>query len=424
MVTKGNTMKTLVKNEENNICLISASASKEEVNLVFDELTKATLEAKDIKQSFSEQVQNHFIEKANTIAITEFAVQPVGKLTFEGQAPQRDADFNFTLTTEVLPKISLPKDIEKITVDVKEAPFDPEVYQQYILRLQRTKGKGTEVTEKRLPKDNDVVFIEISASYQNEPILGMEKQKLIITLTPQFQSNKEFADIARTLHVGETAKSTMHLPKAFSSPLLHDKEVDVTVFLAKIIEEELPTVDEEFAKSLGFKHLKDMQVFVTREIFNRAIVACHIEAEEKLLSSMIDALDFPVSKALFEVHKKEYLLQAQYFYKKLGLEDKDVQEKIEKSMPECESRASLMAKRQAFLMAFGYSRKIAISDAEIDKEIEKIAQASKQKVEVLKEHIFTTSAIYELQDSILAQKALRLLYSSVKKTIIPADKVQ
>lgn len=413
-------MKLLLTNEDNK-CKISAIISKEDINNAFDELLKSSTSGKPITQSFSEQLKVDFIEKASNKAISEFGIQPVGSLTFEGALPERDNEFKFVLKTEVLPQIDLPKKIEKVSVDVKESPFDPVLYQQYILRLQRSKGKGEEVKEKRLPKDGDVVIIEYSASYEKEPILGMEKQRMSLTLTPQYQMKPEFADLVRQLHVDESATISLNLPSHFPNKKLQNKEVEYTIQVKKIIKEDLPKVDDAFAKSLHFKDLKDMQVSVTKEIFKYALSRCQQEAEEKLLTKLIDGLDFVPPSSLVKIHEKEYLMQTRFFYSNLGLSEKEIDDKIKNVMSECKENALFLAKRQAYLMSFGYSKKIIVTDQDINNDIQKIASSTKQNVEQLKDFIFSTNAIYELQDKLLADKALKLLYSSVSKNIIPAE---
>ena len=76
------------------------------------------------------------------------------------------------------------------------------------------------------------------------------------------------------------------------------------------------------------------------------------------------------------------------------------------------------ARFQTWLMALAFRENIVVTEQETEAKIGRLALASgKDKAELTGE-LRKSGALYELQDKILAEKALNFLYGKAKKIIV------
>jgi FKBP-type peptidyl-prolyl cis-trans isomerase (trigger factor) len=133
------------------------------------------------------------------------------------------------------------------------------------------------------------------------------------------------------------------------------------------------------------------------------------------------AVDFEPPPSLVGICRKIYLLQARVYFESQGLLAGEVMQKLEELTPEAESSARGQAKAQAFLMALAYREKLVLSQEELKQEIEKMARQNRCDAAKLEADLYSNNAVYELQDQLLADKALRYFYTKARKIVIGED---
>ena len=84
-------------------------------------------------------------------------------------------------------------------------------------------------------------------------------------------------------------------------------------------------------------------------------------------------------------------------------------------------QARMQAKAQAFLMALAFRENIRVTQQEADRHILQIAQETKQDFAKLREAIWQNGMIHDIQERLMAAKALDMLYAKAKKITVDAD---
>lgn len=327
---------------------------------------------------------------------------------------------SFTLHVEVVPHLPLPEKLADLSVRVRAAYVEPAHFFTVLQHLRHARGTLREVTAPRCPEDGDVVCIDVQAQCAGKPVHGLCAQNITLRLGKD-EEHPELCCTARTLKVGEQGSCMMLCPPHYPDPTVRDKRIQLTVRLHAIKKADLPYLDDSFAAGLGYENLRCMQEEMYKDLLNTVIVRNQREAEENLLDSLLAPLHFSVPPTLFTIHNKSGFLQAKSLFERQGFTGRDLEEKLAAIAPEVERSALRQARTQAFLMFLAYRENIVVSEQDLEEEIQKMARQCHRDAIDMKQDIYISNAVYELQDQILADKALRLLYTKAQKILVDKD---
>ena len=87
-----------------------------------------------------------------------------------------DGSYSFAFEIEVLPEIRLPENLESVHLAVEEPLPDPREFQHAVMTFQRKKAVLHTVEERRLPKEGDVLRVNLLA-FSGEHLLPRLSRK-------------------------------------------------------------------------------------------------------------------------------------------------------------------------------------------------------------------------------------------------------
>lgn len=401
--------------------IIDAAVKQFTENLTLDGFKAGSVPPALVGQRFQEEIFSLAEQNMLDIAITsmthEHGLHPVNRVVCNDCNIVRGQPCTFNLQFEIIPPIALPDKLEDLSVKVREPALEPDIFFVTLQRLLRSKGTLEDVAETRRPQDGDVMFIDIDAQYKGENVPGLSAKNVAIRLS-EGRGTPEVMQVARTLLAGTHGTCLMPCPEEYPDARLRGKDITLTVFLRNLKKEILPELNDAFAATLGHNDLRSLQETIYKELLSAAIVRNQREAEENLLSSLVEPLDFDLPQSLLLIHHKAHMLQARAFFAGKGLKGPALEQKMEEIHSKGEEAAREQAKAQTFLMALAYREKIVVSEQDLTQEIQKIARKAGREADALKEELYKTGAIYELQDQILSDMALKLLYSKAQKIVV------
>lgn len=409
---------------------IAVSVSVHEVDQAIDDALRLADDSPKVGETaetdfpgplFSEAVLRRateaLVEKGITAILDEHDFFPVNRIWYEGPLAERGKPLSYTLSLDILPEIPLPERLETLSVEVEEPVVSPRALRERLHHLLRAKGGRLDpVHERRLPQDGDVLEIDITAAHAGSPVPGMGANGFLLQLKPG-QFDMDVAQLARTLHVGETASGTVLCPLEYPDVSLRGKPVEITVRLRSIRREILPQPDEAFAVSIGFPSLRALHERLFMDCLERKMEEHRKAAEAKLLATVLESLEFPLPESLVAIHLKTVLMELRRSLSEQGYAGEELERLLEEKRETGLEVARREARIQTMLMVLGYREGLSVGEGDIEKAVKTLSGRTRD-IKAVRRKLEETGAIWELRDRLLAEKALYKLYAKAKKTVV------
>ncbi len=248
-----------------------------------------------VQEAVNEALPRFFAEAAEAENVRVIG-QPEVDVT---AVPLEDGqDLEFTVETDVRPEIQLPE-LEGLAVEVDEVTASEEDIEQRLTALRERFGSLVGV--ERAVEDGDFVSIDLSAR------IGDEEIDSVTGVSYEVGSDNMLEGLDEAL-LGMTAgqSTTFTAPLAGGDHEGEEAECFVTVQAVKV--RELPELDDEFAQLASeFDTLDDLRVDVTKQAEQAKKYEQGIQARDKLLEQLLEAVDVPVPDGIVEAEVHQHL---------------------------------------------------------------------------------------------------------------------
>jgi len=319
-----------------------------------------------------------------------------------------------TAELDVRPEITLP-DVAAIAVEVDDAEVADEDVTEQLTALQERFATFTEVD--RPAQDGDFVTIDLSAATKDGDAIE-EAQAPGLPYTIGKATMLDGLDDALTgLSKGDS--------KTFSTELVggdrKGEEVDVTVVLQDVKEQQLPELDDEFAQMASeFDTVDELRADLTDKVTRGKRIQQAAEARDLVLDEIVSQVEAPLPENVVteEITARRQQVEQQLAYAGRTLADYlDDQEQTEDEFEaelEKSVRDSLIA--QFVLDQVVATEELGIDDNELTQHIMRRAQQSGEDPNSFIQHIMEHNHVPEMVSEVLRGKALASLVESAKVT--------
>ena len=344
---------------------------------------------------------------------------PVGRLLLDGTPPEQGKDFPLIARIEVLPRVELPEDLTRLTVRVGTADPDPQEVQQMTLALLRQHARREKLPKAHPAGNGDVAEIAITSTCDGVYIPGMQSRHFHFRL-----GDGNFPDldaIVFGLHTGETGKGDTTCPGIYSQSGLRGRRISLEAVVLGLYHETLPDFDDAFAQKLGVKDVRTLKMALIKDALRRHLDRVRHEGSRRLLHELLEQYEIPVPQCLLERCLKEYLDGIAQGLSRDGFDEAGVSERMEGLREIGLAHAREQARAQVFLLALARREGIEASEEEADEWIRGLAGAQGTDYVSMRRAVWESSAISDLRERIVVNKALELLYAKARK--IPVKSV-
>ena len=391
-----------------------------------------------IEKRYGKGVESEVLEKVisehYTAALREADLNPVTMPELEEKFDfKRNQPFDLSFIVEILPKI---ENLQYENIPVKDIPVtveDADV-EGTIKRLQNQKATY-EVSHDEIGMDDMVSF-----DHADGEIIEGEKVPALKEIMATM-GNEIFPPDVMELSLGKKKDDIIEFTKTFDESVkqkeLKGKTARIKLAIKEIKKKNLPAIDDEFAKDLGFGSLSELREKLKEKI--HAAKSDEIQRIQKaeIVNGLIESLDPAVPELLInrelEVLAMEKSASGQ---QEAGVETDSVSEVLdiasettEKAQQEQdeatqagekaqdqEARMRQKARRnvQAALIIdeIGKKEGIFVTDAELDQRISLLAQRLSATPEAVKSfYTYKEGSMDSLRHSIYEDKVLDLLLS-------------
>jgi trigger factor len=261
-----------------------------------------------VGQAFNDATNEAKLRVAGAPRITQKDESPEGQLAFDA-------------TFEVYPEVVLgdlaAAEVERVSTEVTEAAIDRTVE---ILRKQRRSFGLRAQSEGAI--ETDRVTIDFEGKIDGEPFAG-GKAEAFQFIIGEGQMLEQFDQAVRGMKVGESKTFPLTFPADYHGKDVAGKEADFMVTVSKIEAQNLPDVDEGFAKSLG---IKDASVEALRADVKKNLereVKFRVQARNKaaVMDALSNSAQLELPNALVVAENERLIESARADLKQRGVKD-------------------------------------------------------------------------------------------------------
>jgi trigger factor len=358
-----------------------------------------------------DQAINDVLPQKYVEALQENSLEPLAQPEIEVTSYEDQGSLEFTAEVDVKPEIALP-DYEGVQATVESYEVTDEDVEEQVQALRERFGTLKDV--ERAAADGDFVVIDLKATQDGKDVEGAEVAGM------SYQVGKggmlEGLDEALTgLSAGES--------KDFTSQLvggdLVGQDVDVTVKVTQVQEQELPEVDDEFAQLASeFDTVEELKADVRERLGRGKRLEQAAEARDAVLEALLEKTEVPLPEQLVadELTNRRQGVEQQLAFAGITMAKylEDEGQTTEEFEAELERRVRDSVAAQLILDAIAKKEEYGVEQQELSEHLMRRAQQSGQDPQEFVNHMFEHNHIPEMIGEILRGKALAQIVESAK----------
>ena len=355
---------------------------------------------------FYEDAVNDAAQDAFNFAVEQESLKVVGRPAVEDVNFTEDKGAVLTFSTDVYPEVTLGEykglTAEKTVADVTDEEVDGEIER---MRKQNSRL----VTVERPAEDGDRLNIDYKGTVDGVAFAGgtAEGQTLVLgsnTFIPGFES--QLIGIA----AGEERDIDVTFPEEYHAPELAGKAAVFHVKCNEIKFEELPALDDEFAKDNDFDTLDALKADVRANLLKRKEEAADNAFTDAVVDMAVANMTVDVPAGMIEDRMDDMLREfAQYISGQgMGFEDylRMMGTDINTFREGNRATAEKQTKTEILLTAVAEAEGLTVTEEEVEAELQSMADAYGMKLEDVKKVLTDTTGI---QGDLLNRKTVNFI---------------
>ena len=343
------------------------------------------------------EVMNDKIGQAFQNAANEAQLRVAGMPRITQKDEAAEGLLAFDATFEVYPEVKHGDlsaiEVERVSTEVTDVAIDRTIE---ILRKQRRTFAQRPAAEGAL--EGDRVTIDFEGKIDGEPFAGGKAEGFQF-LIGEGQMLEQFDLAVRGMKVGESKTFPLQFPADYHGKDVAGKEADFMVTVRKVEAQHLPTVDEDFVKSLGIADgtLEGMRADVRKNLEREVRFRVLTRNKAAAMDALVKACELEVPRSLVEAEVERMGEAAREDLKKRGVKDAD-QAPIPPDMlqlfrPQAERRVRL-GLAVADLVR---SKSLQAKPEQLQAHIEELAQSYEKPAEVMRWYLSDRQRMAEVE---------------------------
>ncbi len=348
------------------------------------------------KGVFYEDAINELLPDAYAEAIKEAGIDPVSRPEFDIESIEDGVTVKATVY--VKPEVEV-KDYIGIKANKYVAPVSDEEVDAEINRVRERNAREIEITD-RAAQNGDKVIIDFDGYVDGVAFDGGKSEKYNLKLgSGQFIPG--FEDQIVGHNIGDSFDVNVEFPKEYHAENLAGKPAVFKVVLHEIKFDELPELDDEFAKDVSeFDTLDAYKADIKAKIGERNEKQAENVFEEQIIDALIERLEADIPEAMFENETENFVrdydsrlrmqgLDLATYFKYTGLDLNALREQLR-------PQAERQVKTRLALEKIVELEKLTASDEEIEKEYENLVMAYGMEIDKIKATIDSAAIAADL----------------------------
>lgn len=365
---------------------------------------------------FFEDAINNLFGESYPQAVKELELEVIDSPAADFSEIGKGKPLTVTITVPVYPVVEV-KDYMGVEVEQQEAAVTEDAVNSELEMLQKRNARM--VVAERPVEEGDTVILDYAGFVGEEQFEGgtAERQELKIgsgMFIPGFEEQLVGAEADSDKDV------TVTFPEEYHAPELAGKEAVFHCHIHEIKFEELPELDDEFAKDVSeYDTLDELKKSTEERLQKNADLAALNAAKDAVIEKVYEANkpEVPAVMVEDEIDRMAQELDQQLRYQGLSLQQylQFMQKDAKAFREELRADAEKKVATRLVLMSIVEAEKIEVSEEELEEELKDMAKAYNVDTDQIKTMIGEESMPFFKKD-IKLKKVINLLYDNAKIT--------
>ncbi len=357
-----------------------------------------------LKRQFGKAVFSEVLDKVlkdtTTKALEENKIKPAGQPKLDLKTYGEDKDLEYIISVTEFPKVEL-KSIENIKFDEYTVKIDESETEKRIKEIAKNTPSFKDAPPETKAKEGDLVSFDYTATVDEKSFKGGEGKNTQLTLGKDLflkGFDKQLVGVKKD----DQKIVEAILPENFPEKELVNKKAKFNCKILSVKISEEVKIDDQFAKNLGAKDLKDLKTLISKQINDEYKNSLDRLSKNQILKELEK---FKVDEIPQNLVDEEVKVLSQ------GMTDEDKK----KSKDNFEEIAKKRIKVGLILNEFGEQNQIKVSEQELQAEVQKqIRMMPGQEKMVMDFYQKNQSALASLRGTVYEEKILSLVKQKAK----------
>jgi len=331
-------------------------------------------------------------------------------------------DFIIEYEVDVLPEFKTP-DWKKIKVtkeEVKVTDADIEEGLQKILQ-QRARFEKTEAAANK----GDYVRLSYIGTIDGKDVKELDAEAGIFATAEstweEAGADNEIVSIPAIskaivgLKANDTAKIDWTVPADHTRESLRGKKINYAITVSEVRTKQLPTLNEEFFKSIGVKDEAELRSELKKGIEGTKEQQAETNRREKAVEALVAGLELPLPKSAVDSVARDLFIQYAQLRMRSGMQPGELETKRDEIIDEARKAAEVRVRAQVVLSRIAEEEKLDLTQEEFSQAIINIAYSEKTPPEKL---IKDRKRLAIIRRDALLNKALDLVLGEEKPELV------
>lgn len=368
-----------------------------------------------IRRKFATEIRKEVIdtllpERFNK-GVQDLNIQPVGQPQVTEMAVDDGAPLHVKAIFEYIPDFSI-EGYRDVTVDKPTSAVSDEEFEQELAQIRDSRATMEPVEEDRPLVDGDFAQIsyqgQVEGDSDAEPIKGEEALVEIGGKT----TVEAFTTALRGAKAGQELKAEVVYPADYTEPKLAGKTVAYELSVKGIKKQNLPELDDEFAKEFGgYESVEELKTRVREHLESRKRRSVEGETKDRLLAAIGEKFSFPIPESLVQDQIDARLERGLRALAAQGMDPAQMR-KLDFGRLRGAQRDSALAevRTQILLDRIAREENITVSDEELDHELQLVALQTREPIDALKVRLNQDGGMPRIRQQIGREKTANALY--------------
>ena len=335
------------------------------------------------------------LKDTSTKALEENKIKPAGQPKLDLKTYGEDKELEYVLSVTELPKVEI-KSLENIKFDEYTVKIDDSETDKRIKEIAKNQPNFKEGAADTKAKEGDLVALDYKATIDGKEFKGSEGKNTQLTLGKDlFLKGFDKQLIGVKKDDEKVVEAT--LPENYPEKELVNKKAKFNCKILSVKQPQEVKIDDDFAKNLGAKDLKDLKALISKQINDEYKNSLDQLSKNQILKEIEKIKVEEVPENLIE---EEVKILSQ------GMSE----EEAKKNKKSFEEKAKTRIKTGLILNEFGEKNQIKVSEQEIQAEVQKqLRMMPGQEKMVMDFYQKNPSALASLRGTVYEEKILNLI---------------
>jgi trigger factor len=376
---------------------------------------KGKIPKKILEKHFGEKIESEVTNKLITStfikALENKKVDPVSRPEISAQHLKEGQVFKYSATFEITPQIKV-EGYKGLVVESKDIEVTEKEVEENLEALRDRHAQWKETENGELIKGN-LAIIDFEGFVDGKPMENGTSSDFSFevgsgTFFPAFE------DQVVGMKIGETKELNVRFPEDYNNSSLVGKDAVFNVSLKGIKEKTCPNIDDDFAKDLQSKDLKELKKKIEENLVKQKETDEKRRWRAEVMKKLFEINPFELPPSLVEEHFNGLVNDSLKSLKKQGLSDDKLNGYVEGMKNQYRGRAETEVRNGIILKAMAEQESVDVSQEDIDLKLSEMASLFGETVENLKRFSKDNQFLNNIKQQIVEDKLFNLIGNKEK----------